>query len=150
MQANLLRLVYVSTATTAIDTQTMQTILERSSVHNALSGITGVLCGGSRHYLQVLEGPELAVMQLYVRVAADARHRDSVLLSIELIAERMFDQWSMGHIEGQMTTADVKAPLLALRRLDGGSQQVAALLRAFMDRLRSSKAQPQPAMSDNK
>jgi hypothetical protein len=147
MQTNLLRLVYVSTSTTAIDPQTMQAILEHSSAHNALSGITGVLCGGARHYLQVLEGPELAVMQLYVRVAADARHRDSVLLSVELIAERMFDQWSMGHIEGQMKTADIKAPLLALRRLDGGSEQVAMLLRAFLDRLRSGNKQPQLAVS---
>lgn len=82
-------------------------------------------------------------MQLYARVAADERHRDSVLLSIELIAERMFDQWSMGHIEGPMKIADVKAPLLAMRRLDGGGQQVAMLLRSFLDRLRSGNGQPQ-------
>lgn len=144
MQAHLLRLVYVSTATSAIDKQTMQDILDCASAKNALLGITGVLCGGARHYLQVLEGPELAVMQLYARVCSDPRHRDSVLLSIELIAERMFSEWSMGHIEGQMTTADVKAPLLALRRLEGGSQPVAMLLRAFLDRLKGGPERTWP------
>ncbi len=47
----------------------------------------------------MLEGGRAQVSALYNRIAADARHRDVVLLSYEEIGERRFAGWAMGLID---------------------------------------------------
>ena len=47
----------------------------------------------------MLEGGRSQVSALYNRIAADARHRDVVLLSYEEIGERRFAGWAMGLID---------------------------------------------------
>lgn len=132
----LLRLVYVSISDAVIERSALERILARSQTHNVLAGITGVLCAGRRHYLQVLEGPQRGVMELYLRIAADPRHREVALLSIELVAERMFAEWSMGQVHVADVTSDVHVQLLAQRRLQVSRQHVADLLQRFVRTLR--------------
>lgn len=132
---NLLRLVYLSTAASTNDTSEIQAILEASSLHNPLSGITGVLCSGRSHFLQVIEGPDEAVLSLYSRVAKDPRHHDPVLLSIELAAKRVFVGWSMAHIEGYRQADDLYRTLLPRRHMDQGKHEVAELMRSFISEL---------------
>jgi hypothetical protein len=60
--------------------------------------VTGVLCFSGGVFLQALEGGRSAVNQLYLKIAADTRHRDVVLLSYEEIGERRFAGWSMGQV----------------------------------------------------
>jgi Sensors of blue-light using FAD len=136
----LLRLVYLSTAASTNDLGTTQAILSTSSVHNPLSGITGVLCSSQSHFLQVLEGPDQEVLALYGRVAKDPRHHDPVLLSIELSAERLFAAWSMAYIEGYRPPGELYRTLLLRRHVDQGKQQVAALMRSFISELNGRPA----------
>lgn len=142
MQQYLLRLAYVSSATAAVTRETMRTILEVATTHNALSGISGVLCGGESHFLQVLEGPERAVLDLYLHIAEDSRHCDPVLLGIELVTERMFAGWAMGYVEGSPASKSMLDALLPRRHLDDNRQHVATLLRLFMSQLNSSVRTP--------
>ena len=61
-------------------------------------GITG--CWAQRRHLsQAREGGRGPVSQLYHRIAADPRHTDVELLSLEDISERRFASWSMGHVD---------------------------------------------------
>ncbi len=131
----LLRLMYLSTAASTNDVDTTQSILRTSSIHNPLSHITGVLCSGDSHFLQVLEGPDQAVLALYGKVVKDPRHHDPALLSIELATERLFAEWSMAHIEGYRQPDALYRTLLPRRHMDQGKQQVAALMRAFIGEL---------------
>ena len=95
----LVRLMYASRATAAADAEAVAAIVKQSKAANAKHGITGVLCCCSQGtFLQVLEGGREAVSRLYNRIAADARHRDVVLLAYEEIAERRFAGWSMGQV----------------------------------------------------
>jgi hypothetical protein len=136
---HLLRLMYLSTATPTNDSGSIQSILRASSVHNPLSGITGLLCSSRSHFLQVIEGPEQAVIELYGRVAKDPRHRDPVLLGIELVADRLFAGWSMAHIEGDGHADELYRKLLPRRHVDQGKQEVAALMRSFIDTLNAKQ-----------
>lgn len=129
---------YLSTAAPTNDTSTTQAILNASIVHNPLSEITGVLCSSQSHFLQVLEGPDQEVLALYGRVAKDPRHHDPVLLSIELAAERIFEGWSMAHIQGYRQADDLYRTLLPRRHVDQSKQDVAALMRAFISELNAS------------
>jgi len=95
----LVRLMYVSRAADPLSTDALGAILRRSRQDNQASGITGLLCLSGGSFLQVLEGGRSQVSALYNRIAADARHRDVVLLSYEEISERRFAGWAMGMIE---------------------------------------------------
>lgn len=137
--AQLVRLVYLSTASAPNGPDVIEQILQASIPRNRETGITGVLCGGYQHFLQVLEGPERAVLALYLRVADDSRHSNPVLLSIELITQRLFPDWSMAYIAGSPATADLYQALLSTRHVDQQRLQVAALMGSFINQLKAAQ-----------
>jgi hypothetical protein len=94
----LVRLLYASRAVAPIGAEDMLRILRQSKANNAVHGITGVLCCSEHIFLQVLEGGRPAVNRLYLRIAADPRHKDLELLSYQHIDERRFAGWSMGQV----------------------------------------------------
>jgi hypothetical protein len=96
----LVRLLYASRSTGAIDEELVASILERSRAANAEHGITGILCTYSpgNVFLQVLEGGRDAVNALYANIVRDARHRDVTLLDYAEVAERRFPGWRMGSV----------------------------------------------------
>ena len=97
----LVRLMYASRATDAVDQDALVAILKRSKVHNPAVGITGVLCFSSGTFLQVLEGGRSAVSALYNRITTDPRHREVVLLSYVVIDERRVAVGSLGQVNMQ-------------------------------------------------
>lgn len=140
MSDSLLRVVYLSRATQAIEEGALQAILAGSSERNSRDGITGVLCAGRDHYLQVIEGCVGPVMSLYLRILADQRHREPTLLSISLVGERLFGQWAMAHIDGSARNAFADEILLTETSLHQRSDRAAAILRRFVEELKEGAA----------
>lgn len=93
----LIRLIYISTARTALSEHELDEILRVSRRNNQAVGVTGLLIVGGRRFLQALEGPSDAVMETYDRIKADARHFAAVVLSDRQIAARSFSEWAMGY-----------------------------------------------------
>jgi len=93
----LVRLLYCSRA---VDTgaEAIESILTQSRQHNALIGITGILCYGDGIFLQCIEGGRMQVSDLYGSIQKDPRHKDVALLHYEEISERRFSGWSMGQV----------------------------------------------------
>ena len=94
----LVRLLYASRAAAQMDQDALQAILRQSKANNPALGITGLLCYSGGLFIQALEGGRQAVNQLYLKIAADPRHSDVVLLSYEEIGERRFAGWAMGQV----------------------------------------------------
>ncbi len=94
----LVRLLYASRAAAQMDQETLHSILRQSKGNNPPQGITGLLCYSGGIFIQALEGGRIAVNQLYLKIAADKRHSDVVLLSYEEIGERRFAGWAMGQV----------------------------------------------------
>jgi hypothetical protein len=65
-----------------------------------------LLVSGGRRFLQVLEGPDQAVLATYARIQGDPRHRAFVLITCQGVAERAFGDWSMAYREGGIHVAD--------------------------------------------
>jgi len=63
----MIRLLYSSQATQNITEQDIAEILEKSQKNNQEVGITGVLLYGGHLFMQVLEGPEQAVLKKIYR-----------------------------------------------------------------------------------
>lgn len=94
----LVRLLYVSRAVKADDSEATESILASARAYNLSHGITGILCYGGGIYLQALEGGRNQVNALYNHIVQDVRHKDVALLHYEEISERRFAGWTMGHV----------------------------------------------------
>ena len=62
---------------------------------NAQDEITGVLVVRRDVYLQLLEGPEAAVEDAYVRIRQDCRHTNVHGVRRRSVSSRMFPEWTM-------------------------------------------------------
>lgn len=93
----LIALTYVSYAEHAMNTEELNALLAESKNKNAEKNITGMLLYRDRYFIQVLEGEEDVVTDLYERIKEDPRHTNVLLVSKDKIEERSFGDWSMGY-----------------------------------------------------
>ena len=95
----MIRLLYSSKSKSDITGQDIADILATSQKNNQLEDITGILVYGGNLFMQVLGGPELAVLKLYVKICEDERNSLNKIIYISYTDRRMFGDWSMGTIE---------------------------------------------------
>lgn len=96
----MLQLAYISTSRQPVDRALLDDILAASRRNNQRCGVTGLLVSGGKRFLQVLEGPDQAVLATYARIQNDPRHFAFVSLATKPIEQRAFGQWSMAFHEG--------------------------------------------------
>ncbi|MCW2282619.1 hypothetical protein M2323_000380 [Rhodoblastus acidophilus] len=110
-------------------------ILRISRQNNARDDITGALFFNGRAFAQVLEGPQLAVSNLYASLLKDKRHTDVCLLQHEYITRRCFEGWAMAYVEGAGGQGFTITPGFlhdALHRSNGSSGPVLQLMKYVM------------------
>ena len=93
----LVSLVYSSVATAPFSEVDLALLLAISRTNNQPRGVTGLLLYRDGRFIQALEGPEHAVRQTLVTIAADPRHRAVRMLDEAWVAERRFGSWAMGY-----------------------------------------------------
>ncbi len=82
-------------------------------------------------YMQVLEGPEQAVLRTYVKILGDKRHTDSRIIHITPAKDRLFKNWTMGVIEADPLTFEHIAKLRAHRLESVHSEAFTQVMREF-------------------
>ncbi|WP_370261111.1 BLUF domain-containing protein [Limnobacter sp.] len=127
----MIRLMYCSQAKPGFGSQTLEEILLASRKNNKQANITGVLVHGGGLFLQVLEGPELAVLRTYMKIVDDKRHTDSRIIHITPIKDRIFDNWTMGVLEGNPLTFENVAKLRAHRLETVAADSFTEVIREF-------------------
>ena len=90
------QLLYVSHACRDLAPAALDHILAASRAGNATNGITGLLLHIEGGFLQILEGEERALRELYARIGNDRRHRAPRLLLDRDVRKRAFAGWSLG------------------------------------------------------
>ena len=90
------QLLYVSNTVDELGLGDLDQILTASRRNNAMMSITGLLLFIDGGFLQVLEGEERAVRELYTRISSDPRHRNTRLMLDREVPARAFPDWSMG------------------------------------------------------
>lgn len=128
------QIVYISTSRSELTPSDVSHLLETSIANNGRVGVTGLLVRGRDRFLQVLEGPEPAVIQTYERIRHDSRHVDCVQLSSRSVSRRAFGSWAtaMGE-EGSSQVVDVRSEVERLLASIEDSA-VRAEFTAFADR----------------
>ena len=94
MQKELKQVIYVSERKD-FSHDSLTNIFDASQKNNPEKGITGCLLIGSNSFLQFLEGPILAVEELYSKIKMDSRHKNVKKLHDKSIEEKLFSSWSM-------------------------------------------------------
>lgn len=95
---NVTQLIYTSVATRTMDLADIEAIMQRSLDWNGRFGITGLLVyfSQSREFIQLLEGSQEAVLDLYENsIKNDPRHRNVRTFFIDTGNARICPDWSM-------------------------------------------------------
>ena len=94
---HLYHLIYQSQALTAFTQPELVELLRKSWTYNLDHHVTGMLLHAPNgQFLQVLEGEETAVHQLYYnRIAHDPRHEHLIVLSEGTSTTQVFSDWCM-------------------------------------------------------
>ena len=101
--------IYISKPT-YFDHLVLDDILTKSRSNNPAIGVTGNLIYHADLFLQLLEGPHLAVQKLYETILADSRHADVVKLRDETFSRRLFASWAMkneGHQSWMLSRSEI-------------------------------------------
>ena len=88
------QLTYVSKSKSVMNFTDLNNILESAKIKNSTLDITGCLVYHNSRFVQILEGEEKEVLQLYETIKADERHQDVTVLW-ENNAKRNFGEWNM-------------------------------------------------------
>jgi hypothetical protein len=94
----LISLIYVSTAVNLMSNEELLDILRISRKKNETKSVTGMLLYKGGNFMQVLEGPEESVNEVFSAIQADSRHTDIILISNEPIEKRQFADWKMAFV----------------------------------------------------
>ncbi len=92
----LINLIYASSATRKMHDQDLLAILAASHKNNARLDVTGMLLYRGGNFLQVLEGSEKAVDDIFNVIKQDPRHHQVTLLLKRPVPKRQFERWEMG------------------------------------------------------
>ena len=129
------QLLYVSNTSRHIPGRLLDDILAASRKNNAALGVTGMLLYLDGGFLQVLEGEDAAVSEIYAKIRRDERHWNVKAL-LDREAPRSFGTWSMGFaspsasVPGDATFA-ITRDAIDGKLKPGAPADIVALLRTF-------------------
>ena len=94
------QLIYVSEARSGLSAEDLFRIVEQSARNNPSADITGFLIARGGRFLQLIEGPLMALETLLERLGEDERHHSIRVVQRLPIAERSFPRWRMKRLNG--------------------------------------------------
>lgn len=127
-------LVYVSTAVHELAEAEIVHLLVRARRRNRDRGVTGVLLYAGGNFMQLLEGPRLAVDHVYEIIQQDPLHRGLIELQRRPIADRAFARWSMGFRWAHGGAAGLEPDVELDARLADSRGEHVAMLANFWNR----------------
>lgn len=90
------QIVYLSTAVEMMSHEALSALLRESRANNEARSVTGMLLYHEGCFIQVLEGEEATLEELYLIISQDERHNGIIKLIEQSVAEREFPDWTMG------------------------------------------------------
>lgn len=94
----LVEIVYMSRAQSPMSDRDLKALLVEARRNNERQGITGLLMYHHGSFLQLLEGEEQVITDVYDKIRRDPRHARVTQLYSHVLAERHFSDWSMGFV----------------------------------------------------
>lgn len=89
------KLAYISVATRKMSSQDLQDILQSAIENNRQADVSGVLLFNGTNFMQVLEGKQSEVEQVFSDIKNDDRHKNVVVIYRESSSKRDFEDSPM-------------------------------------------------------
>ncbi len=130
------QMLYVSNTSRTVPAEQLNAILECARTNNARLGISGMLLYADGGFLQILEGEDGALDELYCRICADPRHWEQRVL-LDHQSDPSFRGWSMGfdRVQPGMAEGDsafsITGDAIAGRLSPGAGPVLVTMLRTF-------------------
>ena len=102
----LITLIYRSHLRVDTPIQSIIDMVNQANYRNECAGVTGVLLFNGIHFLQLLEGEEAAVMQIYKKICRDKLHFNIVKLLSDYAPYRRFGRLGMELIDIRLFSKD--------------------------------------------
>jgi hypothetical protein len=99
-------ILYTSTPVKKLNDEELTELLQIAREANVRFEVTGILVCLSESYIQLIEGPEQCIKQLYENIKHDKRHWQVTALHKGPINSRFFPDWAMAFEKQDSTTAD--------------------------------------------
>ena len=125
-------LIYRSKASRAVHEVTLPPLLRKARLHNERTHLGGLLLHANGEFMQVLEGPEPALSQLYARIQADPRHYAVRTLAYGPIAQRAFPDWRMAYVPTDAEVLEKITGFLPLKDAPGLASHPAEAVVQFL------------------
>ncbi len=90
------QLVYASSATVEMTDDDLLELLHTSRLRNSSKSVTGMLLYADGNFIQVLEGEQVDVEEIYASIERDPRNTGHLVLLSQEVQGRSFADWSMG------------------------------------------------------
>lgn len=90
------QIIYFSSSKKYLNPEEISELLSKSRENNLKNNITGVLLYFNGDFLQVIEGPKVALLELFEDIKKDERHTGILTVFNKTIKERHFPNWNMG------------------------------------------------------
>jgi hypothetical protein len=133
-------IIYSSQAKGDMTLTTLVVLLMQARFLNERHHVTGALVYGDSQFMQIMEGEESVVKDLYERVARDPRHHNVRKLADKTIETRSFAQWSMafGEVPASLflalsSIAAYHTPEQLLHQLSANTESDTQLLNAMKE-----------------
>ena len=97
----MLSLIYGSTASQLFTDSELVELLKKAREKNERLDVTGCLLYHKGTFLQVLEGDEATVVELFGSIRKDTRHKEVICFLKRSIPEREFGEWRMGFVKAE-------------------------------------------------
>ena len=141
-------LLYCSQSQRPFEEEELADLLESCLAPNARAQITGLLCYGNGHFVQVLEGEATQVEEVFGRIVRDRRHHRVHVLSRGRGPARQFADWRMAFAKNQtqefywlITFLQAHHHRLLLRQVPVTEPMLATVLASFSQACTGSRAQ---------
>ena len=91
----MLRVIYTSVQRAGLLRDHLEKLCQHAAAKNSSLDVTGLLLSNGLEFMQCIEGPDEAVIQVYKKIVQDPRHDDIRLLVSVQTQERLFPNWGM-------------------------------------------------------
>lgn len=151
----MIRTIYLSRANRAFSHEELESMCAIFAAANQERNITGVLLRIGNYFVQVLEGEEVVVNELMMKIRLDNRHGAVTTLLEQPDTQRAFADWSMNLIDCETTYYVNFLKLLELRKqiasmispTHARQEQFSALVMELVNSIRASTSREPVAVA---
>jgi len=90
------QIIYLSSSVKYLNVEEIESLLSQCRVNNLEKDVTGALLYIEGDFLQIIEGPDVAILELFESIKKDKRHKGIITIVNAKISEKHFPKWNMG------------------------------------------------------